>query len=228
MNFEKTLSLIRQAAHQAGRHSDEILVLPTVKGQGIEVFQELRKAGLLTVGENRVQEFVVHHGSTESMGFKWHFIGQLQSNKVKYIVGKCDLIQSLDRASLAQELNKRSQQIGIITDCLIELNIISEPNKGGLKLDADNILQSGKSAINNFLDEIKDCQNLRIRGLMAVMPDESLTVLETYYESLGALFKHFKKEKGFDILSAGMSNDFHIAIKHGATIIRIGRALFEN
>jgi len=217
MNFDKVLSQVKP----------EIFVLPVVKGQNISVFNELRKAGLTTVGENRVQEFLSHYNSPQSTGFKWHFIGQLQTNKVKYIIDKVDLIQSLDRTELAHEIDKRSKQIGITTDCLIELNIISEPNKGGLKLDADNIFESGKTAINLLLTQIKDCKNLRIRGLMAVMPNEKdTTILEKYYQSLEKLFDYFKTNNSFDILSAGMTNDFPMAIKHGATMIRLGRALF--
>ena len=229
MNIEKVLSKVSKAAQDAGRDINEILVLPVVKGQNEDVFETLRSAGYMSVGENHVQEFLTHYDSTKTAGFKWHFIGQLQTNKVKYIVGKCDLIQSLDRISLAQEIDKRSKQIGIITDCLIELNVISEPEKGGLKFDPDNIYESGKTAVDEFLDEIKDFKNLRIKGFMAVMPNEKdLCVLEKYYQSLGELFRYYKKHNGFNVLSAGMTNDFPTAIKYGATMIRLGRAIFSS
>jgi hypothetical protein len=155
----------------------------------------------------------------ERYRFKRHFIGQLQTNKVKFVVGKCEMIHSLDRLSLAREIDKLSEKCGIVSDCLIEINVGDEENKGGLPLE--------KSEIERFLSEIADFKSVRVRGLMAVMPNVDEKPLRKYYEDLAKMYQYFVKARGFDSLSAGMSDDFKIAIEFGANIIRLGRILFE-
>jgi hypothetical protein len=209
-NLEKVLANL-------GSRANNVLILPAVKGRNESDFARLRELGLTTVGENRVQEFLKHY--EVATDFKWHFIGQLQSNKVKYVVGKCELIHSLDRFSLAAEINRVSQNRGLVTDCLIELNVANEPNKGGLAF--------GTEHIDKFLKEISEFKNIKIRGLMTVMPNINKSELEKLYDELGKLFAHYKKQNGWDILSAGMSDDYMLAVKYGANLIRLGRVLFN-
>lgn len=207
-------------------HRKTTTILPAVKGRAASDFNILRELGLTTIGENRVQEFLKHYA--EHPGFKWHFIGQLQTNKVKYIIGKCELIHSLDRLSLAAEIDRLSSARGKITDCLIELNITAEPHKGGIPLDKSNIFESGKFKIADFLNQLSAFKNIRICGLMTVMPNVNETLLNLYYVALNQLFTHFKQtNSNFNILSAGMSDDYRIAVKHGSTLLRLGRALFN-
>ena len=199
----------------------DVTVLPVVKGRSSADFDALRAVGLMTVGENRAQEFMRHYDEQQGKGYKWHFIGQLQSNKVKYVLGKCDLIHSLDRISLAREIDRLSGQRGLITECLIEVNVGDEGSKGGLPPCQD--------VIEDFIRDIGEFKNIKIRGIMAVMPYlDSDEEIEPYYEKLAELYGSLKDRYNFDILSAGMSDDYKIAVKYGANLIRLGRVLFES
>jgi hypothetical protein len=222
--FNDIRTRIAGAAESAGRNLDDIIIVPAVKGRPITDFDELCAVGITTVGESRVQEFLTHHESVKE--FKWHFIGQLQSNKVKYIIDKVELIHSLDRMSLAAEIDRQAQKHNKVMDCLIELNIGAEPNKGGLAPDQCNVVSSGIQLVNDFMTQLSQFKHINIRGLMAVMPNVEGEQLENYYIILNAIYRHFQTTHNFDTLSAGMSDDYELAIKHGATILRLGRVLF--
>jgi pyridoxal phosphate enzyme (YggS family) len=201
-------------------------------------------AGLLGVisdiGENRVQEFLEHYDAingklsekinrnfserygavNEKHSFKWHFIGRLQTNKVKYLIGKDVLIHSIDREDLAAEINRLSKKNNVVTECLIEVNIGKEESKGGIPTEETE----------KFIDSMEKFDGILISGLMSILPKGDAEETERYYAELKELFERVKKikRKNFDckFLSAGMSNDYKTAIAYGANMIRLGTAIF--
>ena len=163
----------------------------------------------LVFGENRVQELL----SRYSNKFKWHLVGQLQTNKVKYIIDKVDLIHSVDRVSLMEEIDKRAKHIGKIQDCLIEVNLTNDDNRGGVQL----------TGLDNLLDRCKAFENVNIKGFMAVMPAGCVESALTKYMQV---MKELKEKYVFPVLSMGMSMDYKIALEYGTTMVRLGRTIF--
>ena len=151
----------------------------------------------------------------------FHMIGHLQTNKVKNIIGKTKLIHSLDRISLAEELNKRSMKNNIITDVLIQVNVAEEESKYGLRLNE----------VLYFIEDILEFTNIRVRGLMTIAPyTNDKALLRKVFRSLFKLSEDIKNRRydavSMDYLSMGMSNDFEIAIEEGSNMVRIGTAVF--
>ena len=219
-NIQSCEAKIEQAKLRANR-SDEVILIGATKTQPKELIKMIQDNNLLkVVGENHVQEIVEKYETGDKL--TWHMIGQLQSNKVKYIIDKVALIHSLDRESLAQEINKQAIKHNKIMDCLIEINMGSELTKGGIN----------KEDLNQFMDMLKKYPNIRIRGLMSVLPNtEDKQALKQMYIDLKALFEGLKKSAGsehlIDTLSCGMTNDYEMAIEFGgATMVRLGRVLF--
>ena len=195
-----------------------VVLIAATKTQSKETVDEFMSlAPDFVLGENRVQELVDKYDSR----YTWHFIGRLQTNKVKYIIGKVALIHSLDRLDLADEIEKQAKKLGVVQDCLVEVNIGGELSKGGV--EADKLFE--------FVDSLKNYEHLRICGLMSVLPNlDDKNELEADYRKLQALYQQLKtvKQTNLDVkyLSAGMTNDFEIALKYGANMIRLGRYLF--
>ena len=219
-NISRCQSLIEEAKLRAGR-SDNVTLIGATKMQSRELITFLDGNKLLSdVGENRVQEFVDKYDFGK--GLKWHVIGQLQTNKVKYIIDKAVLIHSLDRESLADEIDKQAKKHNLTADCLIEVNMGSEISKGGV--DPQNL--------DNLLSYVEGKDNIRLRGLMTVMPNlEDKEALKDLYKSFKELFEDFKSKvqsrHRIDTLSCGMTNDFEMAIEYGgATMVRLGRVLY--
>lgn len=173
--------------------------------------------GLDIVGENRVQELLSKYEEASACK-RWHFIGQLQTNKVKYIIDKVELIQSLDRLSLAKEVQKQAEKIGKVQEVLVEVNMAGEETKGGATPDSTLC----------FIEELEALKNVKVRGIMSVLPNlEDKTLLDGYYKNLYKLYEEVKRNKsGIDYLSAGMSGDWERAVGHGANMIRLGSILF--
>lgn len=191
----------------------EASIVAATKTMSVAAINECMATGLVdAAGENRVQELTEKYTDA----YPWDFIGNLQSNKVKYLVGKVRLIHSLDRISLAETIEREYEKRGLICKALIEINTGNEPNKGGIPLDD----------AESFIEEASRFSHIEICGLMAVAP---LSVDEN---TLGKLFdatyeKYFKlKTDVFRYLSMGMSNDYMLAVKSGANIVRPGRAIF--
>lgn len=181
-----------------------------------EIRYAIDSCGVTLVGENRVQEFLSHEPYLS--GTEVHFIGTLQKNKVKYLVGKVSMIESVDSVSLAEEIASRSGKVGVVTDILCEVNTGREPQKGGFLPEE----------LSAALEEISKMKNLRLRGLMAVTP-----VTDSYDEKRGyfALLARLKSENekyfsGDAILSMGMTGSYREALSEGADIIRIGTGIF--
>lgn len=211
----KAIEEIRRAVAATGR---EVTVVAAAKTRTKEEIDALMQcAPDFVLGENRVQEF----REAYNPAYPWHFIGQLQTNKVKYIIGKVSLIHSLDRTELADEIEKRAEKCGVVQDCLVEVNMGSEISKGGVVPD---------SAVE-FVKSLAGYGHIRVRGLMSVLPALGDTPeLRRLYAELQALYGEacgIKQDNAkIDLLSAGMTNDYHVALEYGANIIRVGRAIF--
>ena len=167
------------------------------------------------IGENRVQEFREKY----TPEITWDVIGRLQTNKVKYVVGKVRLIQSLDRESLAEEIERVCAARGVVQQCLVEINSGEEEAKGGIRAEE----------LESFLHALEKYPHIAVRGVMAVAPrdlDEA-KLTECFSKAREAFESSARKRVGFDVLSMGMSSDFRIALKCGANMVRPGRILFE-
>ena len=177
-------------------------------------------AGIRTIGENRVQELM---GKIDHLNpnFQVHLIGTLQTNKVKYIIDRVDMVQSLDRDALADELSRRAEAIHRVMDVLVQVNIAQEPQKGGIS----------EEELPAFLRRCAALPGIRVRGLMAIMPlvDDPEEV-RPYFKRMRTWFDQLRQENieniSMDILSMGMSGDCIVAAQEGATMVRLGRALF--
>lgn len=197
----------------------QITLVAATKTQPKEVVDEFAVlAPEFVLGENRVQELVDKYDPK----YRWHFIGRLQTNKVKYIVDKVELIHSLDREDLAKEIEKQAAKHGKIMDCLVEVNVGSEASKGGVL--PENALA--------FIQSMKVYPHIRIKGVMTVLPnlDKDEQQLGALCDKMRDIFEQAKliEQDNADIeyLSCGMSADYQIALAHGSNMIRLGRMLF--
>lgn len=198
----------------------ELLAMPidlvaVTKKHSKEEIDELYRLGVRTFGENRVQEFLEKYDPK----YTWHIIGHLQTNKVKYIVDKVELIESVDSLKLAKEIEKQAAKINKIQDVLIEVKVSSDPNKTGLPIHD----------VWKLVDEISQLEHVRLRGLMTIASHtEDMRLVTEEFNTVHALYEQLqKKADKIDILSMGMSHDYPIAIEQGANTIRVGTALFE-
>lgn len=201
-----------KTCNECGRKISEISVVAATKCVSREVIDRLPGVGITEVGENRVQEFTGKYSPDSAL--RWHIIGALQTNKVKYVVGKAAMIQSVDRISLACEIDRLSGQKNILTDVLIEVNIGAEENKSGVMPEYADELTA----------HIAEFKNVKVCGFMCVPP---IGANRSIYEKMYNLYDDMRRKyAGADILSMGMSGDYELAIKCGATMVRPGRALF--
>lgn len=216
------VSAVRARLHDAaferwGRVPELIAVSKTVPAERINPVID---AGITRLGENRVQE-IIEKMPYLNASFQIDLIGRLQSNKVKYIIDKVNMIQSLDRCSLAQEIDRRAQQRHLVMPVLIQVNIGRESQKGGI--DEEELLSFARYAAS--------LPGLEVRGLMAVMPDlDDREALRPYFVNMRRLFEMLRSEaiNGTKIeeLSMGMSGDYDLAAEEGATMVRVGSAIF--
>ena len=208
---------IRDSVTELRRKLDEInpavQIVAATKTRTIEEIRECMDTGLcVAAGENRVQELRDKYVPD----FRWDMIGRLQTNKVKYVVGRAELIHSLDRLELAEAIDKEAKKHGLIQDVLIEINSGEEESKGGILL-ADT---------DAFLDKLSALSNLKVRGLMAVAPVYySEDQLKKTFTDVYNVFARLKSDD-FRYLSMGMSGDCFIAAECGANIVRVGRTIF--
>ncbi len=216
MILTRNLQKVRDDVKNCGR---EVTLIAASKTQSKEVVDEFMAiAPDFVLGENRVQELLEKYDSR----YRWHFIGRLQTNKVKYIVDKVELIHSLDRDDLAKEIEKQAAKHGKIMDCLVEINMGAEISKGGVS--PENALA--------FIRSMKVYPHIRIKGVMTVLPniDKDEQQLGALCDKLRGIFEQAKliKQDNVDIeyLSCGMSADYQIALAHGSNMIRLGRMLF--
>lgn len=209
------LQKVREEVAKYDRHVTLIAATKTQTSEDIDEFMSY--APDFVLGENRVQEFIAKYNER----YIWHFIGRLQTNKVKYIIDKAELIHSLDRRELAAEIEKQADRAGKVQACLVELNMGAESAKGGI---------CPENAVS-FIESLAEYSHIRIEGVMSVLPDiGDCDELHGMFEKLYSTFEDVKRiaQSNLDVkyLSAGMTNDYKIALAHGANMIRLGRALF--
>lgn len=216
-NLLKIRKRIDGAASKCGTKPEEIRIVGVVKGVPEEKIEEAISAGLIELGENKAQDILKKY---EIFGdrIKWHFVGTLQTNKVKQIVGFVDLIHSLDRISLAEEINKRAEKIRKKQKALVQVNVSGEESKSGIKPEE----------LHGFLEKISKYKNLNIEGLMTIAPlvDNSEKTRLVFKGLVDLFMAEKKKFQSLKYLSMGMTDDFEVAVEEGANMVRIGRAIF--
>ena len=218
-NYKKITENIARAAEKSGRKPQDITLLAATKTVDVDVINHAILSGISYIGENRVQEFLSKYQDYEPVNK--HFIGHLQTNKVKDIIDKVSLIHSVDSLRLAEEISRQAVKRGIAVDILLEINVGDEQSNSGFSYD-DAIASAEKIA---KLDGVK------IKGLMAIPPIcENSEQNRPYFAKMKKLFIDIDNKKidnsSMDILSMGMSDDYQVAIEEGATMVRLGTALF--
>ena len=216
MSISQNVKTLLDELRAGNGYGEPITLVAATKTRTPEEINEAIAAGITDIGENKVQEFRDKFDAVQ--GGNRHFIGHLQTNKIKYLVGRTYLIQSLDRDELAEELSKRCQRANVTQDVLIEVNIGCEESKSGYPL------QEAWAAY----ERIRGTQGLRLRGFMAMLPlaggEEELSAL---VKEMRALFERAKaQDENIRWLSMGMSGDWKLCLRHGANMIRLGTAIF--
>lgn len=217
------LQEVREEIEEARRHSltgEEVKLIAVTKTHPVEKIQEAIDCGVTDIGENKVQELTPKIKALKSQ-VSYHMIGNLQSNKVKYIYQDVSLIHSLDRKSLAKEINKRGKKTDTLVHCLVQVNISREDTKGGVMLE---------DAVQ-FIETLLDYDYLKVDGLMGMAPHtDDEKVLRKCFRDLFALKEDIAKRNyegiDMDILSMGMSNDYKIAVEEGSNMVRVGSRIF--
>lgn len=220
-NYQKICENIERAAQSVGKTASDITFLAATKTVDADVINHAISLGLRYIGENRVQELLSKYDSYDLDHASLQFIGHLQTNKVRQIVGKVDLIQSVDSVKLAKEISRCSEKLGITTDILLEVNIGREENKSGVMPEN----------LPDLLDQVKDIPAVKVRGLMAIPPIcENAQENCKFFDNMRNIFLDIGSKNidniSMDILSMGMSDDYAEAIRCGATMVRVGSALF--
>ncbi len=220
-NIESIRNRIEAACERSGRSIDEITVVGVTKTFEASRIAQAVECGIVNIAENRVQELVRKYDDVK--GVSWHLIGHLQTNKVKYIADKVSLIHSVDSLKLAAEIDRQAEKNGRVIDVLVEVNVSGEESKYGV----------APSDLDAILSEIGSYPNIKVQGLMTMAPlfaekDEIRQIFKKMYKIF--IDNRAKKYNNINmgILSMGMSNDFEIAIEEGATMVRIGRAMFAD
>ena len=220
-NIEMIRKEIRETATLVGRSFDEITLIAVSKTVGPLQVKEAIDCGIKEFGENRVQELIEKKDKFENE-IKWHQIGRLQTNKVKYLIGKNILIHSMDRLELAEEISRQSEKTGVVTDVLIQINVSREETKAGIFPEE----------INYFLDKLSQLKGIIVVGLMTIAPNtENLREIRQSFGTLRKIYVDIQNERidnniQMKYLSMGMSHDFKIAIEEGSNMLRIGTSIF--
>ncbi len=206
-NLDAVLMTVDKASARVGSRVRVVAATKTVSASVVSAVVEL---GIKDVGENRVQEYLAKKDSVK--GAEWHFIGTLQRNKAKYIVGNVALIQSVSSVALAETIDALAAKRGIVQPVLVELNAADDENKTGAKT----------FEIEQLIERVKCLKNIELRGLMAVPPAGAVDDVYRY------IYRVYEKHSGgkFDILSVGMSGDYERAIEFGSNMVRVGSAIF--
>lgn len=221
-NLSRILDEINAASEKSG-FNEKVELIAVTKLHTVEEISPLYEFGLRNFGENRVQEFNSKYESLPD-DVNWHIIGSLQKNKLKYIIGKVKLIQSVDSVDLAQAINDFSMKKNIVTDILIETNVSGEESKHGF---TPNVL-------SEVTEQISKMNNIRLNGMMMMAPDtDDEILLSSLFEKTRNIFEDIMETTSkydnikFEVLSMGMSQDYKLAIKAGSNMVRLGRILFS-
>ncbi|MBU5464752.1 YggS family pyridoxal phosphate-dependent enzyme [Anaerotignum sp. MSJ-24] len=219
-NIENIRKNIDAACKRSGRDPKDVLLLAVSKTVDVDRIKVAVDCGLNSLGENRVQEIMEKY---EPMGenVKWHLIGHLQTNKVKYIIDKVELIHSVESIKLAEEINKQAKKHNLVMDVLVEVNMADEESKFGVKPEETE----------GFIRELALMDNIRVRGLMTVAPNvENGEENRVYFRNMKQLLVDINAKNinniNMDILSMGMTGDYETAVEEGATIVRVGTGIF--
>ena len=223
-NAEKVKKGIREAAEKAGRDPEDILLLYVTKLHSPDEMNEAIRAGATDIGENKVQEIVNKYDDV--LPVKWHLIGHLQTNKVKYIIDKVSMIQSVDSEKLAKEIEKRASAAGLTMDILVQLDPMHQETKFGMDPEE----------LEGFLSFVAgECPNIRVKGLMGIAPmSEDPEDARPFFREMKKIFDETasgelaKSSDAIDMryLSLGMTNDYKVAIEEGSNLVRVGTAIF--
>lgn len=220
-NIDSILKKVDSACKKAGRDPNDITVIAVSKTVDSIRAKEAVEAGIINLGENRVQELTKKYQELQYTDVKWHMIGHLQKNKVKYIIDKAVLIHSVESLSLAEEINKRAIQNNLISNILLELNIGEEDSKFGIS----------EENVYDFVKNMEQFESIKVLGLMTVAPFcENPEDVRWVFKKMKNIYDKIStlnlKNTEMKYLSMGMTNDFEIAIEEGSNIIRIGTAIF--
>ena len=213
---------IRTVALSCGRDPSTITLCAATKMQSDDTIRQAIKNGIMVCGENRVQELMAHLETNVYQGAEVHFIGHLQTNKVKQVVGNVSLIHSVGSEKLVDAIEKEAEKQGICQDILIEVNIAGEESKSGIP----------PQQLNALVDKIGELTHVRLRGLMAIppicrYPEDNKSSFSTMYQLFVDIQQNITHNcNEINCLSMGMSGDFECAIREGATLVRVGTALF--
>ena len=226
MSLEEYIARVKEniarAAREAGRDPGEVALVAATKVQTSDTIRAAIAAGVGICGENRVQELTGHLEDGAYEGARVHFIGHLQTNKVKYVVGRVDLIESVGSLRLLEAVDRQAAKVGVVQDILLEVNIGREESKGGcLPEDLPDLARRAVEA-----------QHVRLRGLMCIPPAAGAPGANVgYFQATRQFFVDIREKIGdndtdIDCLSMGMSGDYEDAVREGATLVRVGTALF--
>lgn len=219
-NLQNVERKIQEACKRAGRKRDEVTLIAVSKTKPVEMLQEVYMEGIRDFGENKVQE-LCQKIEVLPENINWHMIGHLQTNKVKYIVGKTRLIHSVDSLKLAEEIQRLAEKRDVDVDILVEVNIANEESKFGIS----------KEEVINLVQAISRLTRVHIKGLMTIAPlvnnpeDNRL-----FFRGIKELSVDIKLQNidnvSMDVLSMGMTGDYEVAIEEGATMVRVGTGIF--
>jgi len=221
-NYDAVAEKVKSACARVGRDEKEVTIIAVSKTKPLSDVVELQQYGVMDFGENKVQELCSKYEEIDKP-VRWHLIGHLQTNKVKYIVDKVELIHSVDSFKLAKQISKEAVKKGVTVPILIQVNVAQEETKFGLDADEEKVV--------NLVSEVSQLPNIEIKGLMTIAPFvDDPEDNRVYFRELKQLFVDIKA-KNFDnvdmsILSMGMTNDYEVAIEEGATMIRVGTGIF--
>lgn len=219
-NIEYIQELKGKAAEKSGRKPEDVLLVAVTKLHGPDEMNEAIDAGITDIGENKVQEILDKFDRVKPV--RWHLIGHLQTNKVKYIIDKVSMIHSVDSMKLAKEIDKRAAQHNLVMDILVQVNSAEEESKFGITTEETDQL---------IADIAEQCPNIRIKGLMCIAPfEDDPEDVRTYFAEVKQIYDKYVKVKtdrvDFEYLSMGMTHDFEVAIEEGSNLIRVGTAIF--
>ena len=219
-NYKEVEKRVEEACKRAGRKREEVTLIAVSKTKPVSMIEELLPLNVRDFGENKAQEMKEKHDALPD-DIKWHFIGHLQTNKVKYVVGRATLIHSVDSLHLAEAIEKESEKKNLVSDILIEVNVACEESKFGLKTDE----------VEKLVRDVAKLPHLRVKGLMTIAPFvENAEENRNIFRELKALSVDIAAKNidniSMDILSMGMTGDYEVAVEEGATLVRVGTGIF--
>ncbi len=217
-NLNNVLTRIDSAAKRVGKNANDITLIAVTKTHGADLINEAIALGVKDIGENRPQE--IRDKFDDILPVRIHQIGQLQTNKIKYITDKVSLIHSVDSIKLMSEIDKSAKKHNIVMDILIQVNISGEETKSGI----------APEELDDILNFASECENIRVKGLMTIAPKGEAEEVRPHFKNMNELYLKYQQKRyknvSLEILSMGMSSDFEVAIECGANMVRVGSAIF--